>query len=52
MSLETAIARLKELYNMGFKGQLTYNFTGTGIADASLDKQRLVGDGCRLVAVG
>jgi hypothetical protein len=52
MSLDAAIKRLTELYNMGYKGQVTYNFTGTGIADAELNKQRIAGENVRLVAVG
>lgn len=51
MSLDAAIERLKELHNMGYKGAVTFNFTGTGIADAYLDKQRISGEGARLVAV-
>lgn len=41
MSLEAAIEQLKNLYALGYKGELVINFTGTSIADAYLNKQRL-----------
>lgn len=50
MSLEAAIAYLTELHNNGYKGAITYNFSGTGIADAEF-KQRVSGEKGRLVTV-
>lgn len=49
MSLDLAIEKLKELYKLGYKGELIFNFTGTGISDGYLNKQRLTEAGRAVV---